>query len=326
MAGAGRVIIVTGASRGIGYGIGKELALRMPGSSLYLTCRANQHQLTELDNNLKREIGAASDNTRFRHLDVKDDRSIKKFFGVITKKHKMIDILVNNAGRYNKPPHYSTPASVHDKCVDLPLFHKEIKETADTNYFGLKKVIAASVPLLAPHSRIINMTSHMANYNIFNEADSSSAELKRSFQDPGLTVEKLDNLVKKFLEEIKNKTWSDSGWPNCCYSVTKLAVNCYTKLLQEELDSALRYEVKVNAVCSGTTHSKMRLLRSETISVSDSADVIAYLATMRMQGVGDCSIPNDQVPRGKVLWHDLSIIKDGSEGNDEEVHSAKNNV
>ena len=221
------MIIVTGASRGIGYGIGKELALRMPGSSLYLTCRANQHQLTELDNNLKREIGAASDNARFRHLDVKDQKSIKKFFEVIRRKHKRIDILVNNAAKYNKPP-----ASVHDKCGDLPLFLKEVEETARTNYFGLKAVIAASLPALGPDARIINLTSHMANYNIFNEADPASAALKRSFQDPGLTMERLDDLVKNFLQEIKTKTWSSSGWPNCSYSVTKLAVNCYTRLLQ----------------------------------------------------------------------------------------------
>ena len=227
MAGAGKVIIVTGASRGIGYGIGKELALRMPGASLYLTCRANQHQLTELDNNLKREIGAASDNARFRHLDVKDQKSIKKFFEVIRRKHKRIDILVNNAAKYNKPP-----ASVHGKCSDLPLFLKEVEETARTNYFGLKSVIAACVPCLALDGRIVNMTSHMASFNIFNEADSSSAELKRSFQDPELSMEALDDLVKKFLQEIKNKTWSSSGWPNCSYSVTKLAVNCYTRLLQ----------------------------------------------------------------------------------------------
>ena len=221
------MIIVTGASRGIGYGIGKELALRMPGSSIYLTSRANQHQLTELDNNLKREIGAASDNARFRHLDVKDQKSIKKFFEVIRRKHKRIDILVNNAAKYNKPP-----ASVHDKCGDLPLFLKEVEETARTNYFGLKAVIAASLPALGPDARIINLTSHMANYNIFNEADPASAALKRSFQDPGLTMERLDDLVKNFLQEIKTKTWSSSGWPNCSYSVTKLAVNCYTRLLQ----------------------------------------------------------------------------------------------
>ena len=221
------MIIVTGASRGIGYGIGKELALRMPGASVYLTCRATQHQLTELDNSLKREIGAASDNARFRHLDVKDQKSIKKFFEVIRRKHKRVDILVNNAAKYNKPP-----ASVHDKCADLPLFLKEVEETARTNYYGLKSVIAASLPALAPDARIINLTSHMANLNIFNEADSNSAELKRSFQDPGLSMEGLDSLLKKFLQEIKSKTWSTSGWPNCSYSITKLAVNCYTRLLQ----------------------------------------------------------------------------------------------
>ena len=47
---------------------------------------------------------------------------------------------------------------------------------------------------------------------------------------------------------------------------------------------------------------------------------------MHMKGVGDCSIPYQQVPRGKVLWHDLSEIKDGSEENNDEVQSVSNHV
>ena len=46
-----------------------------------------------------------------------------------------------------------------------------------------------------------------------------------------------------------------------------------------------------------------------------------------MQGVGDCTtVPYDQVPKGKVLWHDLSTIRDGSEEDEDEVQSAMKNV
>ena len=47
----------------------------------------------------------------------------------------------------------------------------------------------------------------------------------------------------------------------------------------------------------------------------------AYLATLHMRGVGDCSTPYDEVPRGQVLRHDLSLIKDGSEETKEEAQS-----
>ena len=44
--------------------------------------------------------------------------------------------------------------------------------------------------------------------------------------------------------------------------------------------------------------------------MSDCADVAAYLATLHMTGLGDCAVPRDQVPRGRVLWHDLTLMDD----------------
>ena len=79
----------------------------------------------------------------------------------------------------------------------------------------------------------------------------------------------------------------------------------------------------VNSLCPGTMHSKRRLSKEETISVSDSADITFYLATLHMGGVGDCSIPFEKVPRGQVLWHDLSIMNDV--GSSEDQQSSQEN-
>ena len=74
-------MVVTGASRGVGYASGRELATRMPGAAVYLTTR--QANLAALDTNLRRDIGVAADNARFRFMDLKDRRSIHKFVDIV---------------------------------------------------------------------------------------------------------------------------------------------------------------------------------------------------------------------------------------------------
>ena len=81
-----------------------------------------------------------------------------------------------------------------------------------------------------------------------------------------------------------------------------MAVNRYTQLVQARVPAG----VTVSALCPGTQHSKMKLTREETVSVADSADTAAYLATLAMPGVGDCSVAGEELPRGAVLWHDLT--------------------
>ena len=100
-------------------------------------------------------------------------------------------------------------------------------------------------------------------------------------------------------------SWAELGWPDCAYSVTKMAVNRYTQLVQARVPAG----VTVSALCPGTQHSKMKLTREETVSVADSADTAAYLATLAMPGVGDCSVAGEELPRGAVLWHDLTPLE-----------------
>jgi len=303
MAGLGQVVVVTGASRGIGYCIGKELATRMPGANVYLTTRQTPN-ITSLEAMLRRDIGASSDNVKFRMMDLKDKRSVVKFVDVVRRKHNRLDLLVNNAAVYHKPP-----ASVHQACGSLPLYYKEVEEIIKTNYLGLKTITEAFIPCFVQNSRIVNISSHLGQLSVFNTADANSAKLVDSFCDPNLTLEMLDSLVKSYLISIKSGSWSSAGWPDCAYSISKVAVNTYTRLLQAKLDASHpKLAVAVNAVCPGTLHSKMRQTREDTISTADSADVISYLATLRMDGVGNCSIPQNEAPRGQVFWHDLSPI------------------
>jgi len=299
MAGSGMVVVVTGASRGVGYAVGRELACRLPGATLYLTTR-QATAVEELQLNLRRQIGVAADNVRFRYLDLKEKRSTAKFVEVVKRRHNRLDILVNNAAVYHKPP-----ASVHKTCASLPLYYKEVDEIVKTNYVGLRAVTEQLLPCLAGDARIVNMTSHLA-VNLFDctSTDPAQTRLAAAFSQPGLTLPALDALVKSFLASIKSGTWSQAGWPDCAYSVTKLAVNAYTRILQGKLGKSQT----VNAVCPGTMHSKMRQTREETISVSDSADMLSYLATLRLEGVGDCTVPHSALPRGSVLWHDLTPV------------------
>jgi len=298
MAGFGKVVVVTGASRGVGYGIGRELAMRMPGACIYLTTR--QANLDEMDQSLKCDIGVAAHNASFRFMDQMDRRSIKRFVDNIKKKHKRLDILINNASVYHKPPH-----SLNQD--DILVHIKQVEEMVKINYGGLKNITEAFTSALNKDARIINISSHLAQLKVFDQNDPKAVKLYEAFTDPDLTVDNLDNLVKSYANAVKSGSWLEEGWPDCAYSVTKIAVNCYTHLLQKEFDKLYpQQNIMINAVCPGTQHSKMKLTEEETISVDDAADTISYLATLKMSGVGEDKVPRNMVPRGKFLWHDLT--------------------
>src|SRR5687767_8640063 len=85
-----RVALVTGASRGIGRAIARQLASR--GARVIAAARGENARVA-VD-----EISAAGGKVEGIALDVTDQRAAEAALGAVLDRHGRLDILVNNAG------------------------------------------------------------------------------------------------------------------------------------------------------------------------------------------------------------------------------------
>jgi NAD(P)-dependent dehydrogenase (short-subunit alcohol dehydrogenase family) len=130
-----RVALVSGASRGIGAEIARQLAADH--GFLVLAGARDPGDVEELEN------------VRAVHLDVTDQASIDVLREEIVSDPGQLDVLVNNAGIFGDP------TGVADYDLD------QAHEVIETNVFGPWRLVQAFLPLLrdSDHPRIVNMSS-----------------------------------------------------------------------------------------------------------------------------------------------------------------------
>ena len=87
-----KVALITGAGKGIGAAIAKEMAAQ--GATVII----NYSHSEAAAENVKKEIEEAGGRAETCRCDVSDYESVKKMVSDVIARHKRIDILVNNAG------------------------------------------------------------------------------------------------------------------------------------------------------------------------------------------------------------------------------------
>ncbi|XXG45266.1 hypothetical protein AAC387_Pa02g0393 [Persea americana] len=234
---ADRCAVVTGANKGIGLGICRQLASN--GIMVILTARDEKRGL-EAVKQLK-ESGLS--NVVFHQLDVKDSVSITSSADFIKTQFGKLDILVNNAGdggiiADGDALRAMNLAVEEEKAGLLKGVMRQTYEKAEEciaiNYYGCKGVTEALIPLLllSDSARIVNVSSELGQLKFIS--DEMAKEVLGAAD--GLTEEKVDEVLQWFLKNFKADSLEPKGWPTfmTAYSVSKAALNAYTRILAKK--------------------------------------------------------------------------------------------
>jgi NAD(P)-dependent dehydrogenase (short-subunit alcohol dehydrogenase family) len=159
----GKVAVVTGGSRGIGYAIARTLALE--GCNVVITGR-DQMALQKAAAQIAKSAGSPPRPPQIVPLvcDVRDPDSVASLFAEVKKRFGKVDILVNNAG-------ITQPVlTVQETSLEL------WRDVIDTNLTGVFLCTRAALPLMKAGATIINNLSAAARQVFPNYATYSAAK------------------------------------------------------------------------------------------------------------------------------------------------------
>ncbi|KAM5572531.1 hypothetical protein ABKV19_012539 [Rosa sericea] len=252
-----RISVVTGANKGIGFEICRQLASN--GILVVLTARDVKRGQEAVE---KLKLSGLTD-VIFHQLDVTDATSIASLADFIETQFGKLDILVNNAGVGGfkvigdaKNLTFDYEHILGSKAGDLKKFLEQTYESAEkclkTNYYGIKQMSTALIRLLqkSDSPKMVNVSSNLGRLKLLThqKARDELGDVE------GLTEEKVDKVVEDFLKDAKENLVEANGWPMnfSAYRVSKAVLNAYTRVLAKNCP-----EIAINAVGPGYTSTDM---------------------------------------------------------------------
>ncbi|CAK9274294.1 unnamed protein product [Sphagnum jensenii] len=271
------VAVVTGANKGIGLEIVRQLAKE--GITVVLTARDETRGKEALESLKRQELH----NVNFHPLDVASQESIRKLAEWLHKTYGGIDILINNAGI----------SSLHKDTT-----FENVKLVLDTNYFGVKNVTKALLPLLRDNTpggaRVVVVASTGGQLKHLESKD----YVKTLSDREHLTEDFVDSFANHYLKDVANGSQKERDWPiwsdwvnsrhgRCAedYTVSKVAVNAYVSALHNILVAQPGREKKINVFSCCPGHVATDINENTGVkTVEEGADTPVWLALHSPEG------------------------------------------
>jgi carbonyl reductase 1 len=246
---AGRVAVVTGANKGIGYHIALQLGKSGLFETIVLGCRDSTRGV-EAVSALQRAVtgkeeglasSCASVNYTTFPLTLGNSESHSEFVQYLNENHAgKCHLLINNA-------------AMAFKGSDPTPFPAQTKPTLDVNFRGTVDLTEKMLPLLRKSaatgfSRIVNVAS------MAGALRQVSPQLQSQFTDKALTIDQLQSLMDEFENDVQSGVHKSKGWSNSNYGMSKLAVQAATKIWAREEESN---NVLVYSCCPGYCKTDM---------------------------------------------------------------------
>lgn len=160
-----KAALVTGANKGIGLEVARQLAQQ--GFVVWLGCRDEARGVAAA-----RELASDGD-VRFVRLDVTDDASVRAAAVRVGEASGALDVLVNNAAIL------LGGEDGHPGGVSLDV----VQRTFDANFYGALRVTQAFLPLVrkARAGRVVNVSSTMGSITAVSDEHGPLAQLLSAY-------------------------------------------------------------------------------------------------------------------------------------------------
>jgi len=233
---AGKVAVVTGSNKGVGFGIVRALCKKFDGD-VYLTSRDEGRGKAAVE-----ALNAEGLKPCFHQLDINDHASIERLRDFLKEKYGGLDVLVNNAG-------------IAFKAADTTPFPEQATVTNATNFFATLDCCQTLFPLLRKGSRVSSVSSLVSQMSLKKCSDA----LRARFTDPEIEMEELLAFMKQFVEAAQDGSHKDKGFSDSAYGMSKVGVTVMSIIQQREIDEkgGKADDIVVNACCPGYVDTDM---------------------------------------------------------------------